>query len=66
VTGVVFDVARRSSTRRVRGVDNDVLPAKRAGLFAVHTCRGRWGHLQDGREADARIDSLDELPGVPL
>src|SRR5436190_14638357 len=34
--------ARRSSTRRVHGVDNDVLPAKRAGLFAMHIRRGRW------------------------
>jgi HAD superfamily hydrolase (TIGR01509 family) len=43
-------------------VDNDVLPAKRAGMFAVHIRRGPWGYLQDGRSADARIQTLDELP----
>jgi FMN phosphatase YigB (HAD superfamily) len=45
-------------------VDNDVLPAKRAGMFAVHVRRGPWGLLHDGTPADAQIDSLDELPGV--
>lgn len=45
-------------------VDNDVLPAQRAGMFAVHIRRGPWGVLQDASEADARIDSLDELAGV--
>ena len=42
-------------------VDNDVLPAKRAGMFAVHVRRGPWGVLHDASEADARIESLDEL-----
>jgi HAD superfamily hydrolase (TIGR01549 family) len=45
-------------------VDNDVLPAKRAGMFAVHVRRGPWGVLHDASEADARIGSLDELAGV--
>jgi HAD superfamily hydrolase (TIGR01549 family) len=45
-------------------VDNDVLPAKRAGMFAVHVRRGPWGVLHDASEADARIESLDELAGV--
>ena len=45
-------------------VDNDVLPAKRAGMFAVHVRRGPWGFLQDASDADARIDSLDELAGA--
>jgi FMN phosphatase YigB (HAD superfamily) len=47
-------------------VDNDVLPAKRAGMVAVFLRRGPWGVIQgtwpDVREADLRIDSLDELP----
>ena len=44
-------------------VDNDVRPALRAGMLAVHIRRGPWGHLQAGREeADIRIDSLDQLP----
>lgn len=44
-------------------VDNDVLPAKEAGLFAVHVRRGPWGHLQRGAEAaDLRLDSLAALP----
>jgi FMN phosphatase YigB (HAD superfamily) len=45
-------------------VDDDVLPAKRAGVFAVHIRRGPCGYLQDPSGADARIDSLAELPGV--
>jgi FMN phosphatase YigB (HAD superfamily) len=45
-------------------VDNDVLPARRAGMFAVHVRRGPWGFLHDGSEADAQIESLDELPDV--
>ena len=44
-------------------IDNDVLPAKAAGLVAVHVRRGPWGHLQRGREAaDVRVDSLADLP----
>jgi FMN phosphatase YigB (HAD superfamily) len=45
-------------------VDNDVLPAKRAGMLAVHIRRGPWGYLHDASEADAQIDSLDELAEV--
>ena len=46
-------------------VDNDVRPARAAGMFAVHIRRGPWGYLQAGAdEADARIHSLAELPGV--
>jgi HAD superfamily hydrolase (TIGR01509 family) len=44
-------------------VDNDVLPARKAGLFAVHVRRGPWGYLQPGAErADLRVASLAELP----
>jgi FMN phosphatase YigB (HAD superfamily) len=47
-------------------VDNDVLPAKRAGMIAVFLRRGPWGVIQatwpDVGEADLRIESLDELP----
>lgn len=46
-------------------LDNDVLPAKAAGMFAVFIRRGPWGHLHAHRAeaacADARIDSLAEL-----
>jgi FMN phosphatase YigB (HAD superfamily) len=45
-------------------VDNDVEPAQRAGMFAVHIRRGPWGFFQDGSGADAQIASLDELPAV--
>jgi HAD superfamily hydrolase (TIGR01549 family) len=45
-------------------VDNDVLPAKRAGMFTMHVRRGPWGVLHDASEADVRIESLDELAGV--
>ena len=44
-------------------VDNDVLPARAAGLVAVHLRRGPWGYLQSGAEqAQIRLDSLAELP----
>jgi HAD superfamily hydrolase (TIGR01549 family) len=43
-------------------VDNDVLPAKAAGMIAVHVRRGPWGYLQDAAAADLRVDSLAELP----
>jgi HAD superfamily hydrolase (TIGR01549 family) len=44
-------------------VDNDVAPARAAGLVAVHLRRGPWAYIQDGaEEADLRIESLDELP----
>jgi len=44
-------------------VDNDVLPARAAGLVAVHVRRGPWGFLQDGAEqAHIRLDSLAGLP----
>lgn len=44
-------------------VDNDVRPARAAGMVAVHIRRGPWGYLQTGAEgADVRIDSLAELP----
>jgi HAD superfamily hydrolase (TIGR01509 family) len=45
-------------------VDNDVLPAKRAGMVAVHIRRGPWGVLYDASEADVRIDSLAQLPAA--
>ena len=49
-------------------VDNDVVPALRAGMAAVHVRRGPWGHLQaggpDARRATLRVDSLTELPGA--
>ena len=49
--------------------DNDLIPAKAAGLRAAHIRRGPWGHLwaEDQRVAglaDWRIASLVELPGL--
>jgi HAD superfamily hydrolase (TIGR01549 family) len=48
-------------------VDNDVVPAKRAGMVAVHLRRGPWGYLHarwpEAAEADHRIESLSELVG---
>jgi FMN phosphatase YigB (HAD superfamily) len=48
-------------------VDYDVLPARAAGMVAVHIRRGPWGHLHarwpEAAQADLRIDSLDELVG---
>ena len=46
-------------------VDFDIVPARAAGMVAVHIRRGPWGYLQRGREqADICIDSLDELPAA--
>jgi FMN phosphatase YigB (HAD superfamily) len=49
-------------------VDNDIIPAKEAGMCAVFLRRGPWGYLHASRpgveRADAGIDSLDELPEV--
>jgi FMN hydrolase / 5-amino-6-(5-phospho-D-ribitylamino)uracil phosphatase len=49
-------------------LDNDVLPARQAGMFSVFIRRGPWGYLQapwpEVDQADARIDSLGELANV--
>lgn len=46
-------------------VDNDVLPAKAAGLVSVFLARGPWGLIHarwpEAGQADIRIDSLCEL-----
>lgn len=49
--------------------DQDVVPAKAAGLRAAHVRRGPWGYLWADdptvREvADWRVDSLSELPAL--
>ena len=47
-------------------LDNDVLPARRAGKFAVFLRRGPWAHIHANRpevaRADARVESLLEIP----
>ena len=49
-------------------VDNDVLPAKRAGLAAVFLRRGPWGYVHatwpEAAAADLRVESLAELPAA--
>jgi len=49
-------------------VDNDVLPAKSAGLHTALIRRGPWGYLQaewpQAAEADSIIDSLHEIPDL--
>jgi FMN phosphatase YigB (HAD superfamily) len=46
-------------------VDNDVLPAKVAGMLAVHLVRGPWGHIHsrwpEARDADLSIPDLAAL-----
>jgi FMN phosphatase YigB (HAD superfamily) len=46
-------------------LDNDVLPARRAGMLAVHLRRGPWGVLQsdwpEGEQAHVRLTSLDDI-----
>ncbi|MFB9799730.1 HAD family hydrolase [Streptomonospora salina] len=48
-------------------IDNDVLPAKQAGLRTALLRRGMLGYLHAGRaearEADTVLDNLAELPG---
>jgi len=49
--------------------DNDLVPAKAAGLLAAHIRRGPWGHLWAddplvARLADWRVTTLAELPGL--
>jgi len=51
-------------------LDNDVLPARDAGMRTVLLRRGPWGYLHaerpDAAHADLVIDSLSELPGAIL
>jgi FMN phosphatase YigB (HAD superfamily) len=49
-------------------LDNDVLPAQRAGMKGVLLRRGPWG-LRDAASpgasaADLRVDGLEQLPGL--
>lgn len=49
-------------------VDNDVVPAKKAGMTAVFIRRGPWGYVHaawpEADVADLRIDALSELPAA--
>lgn len=49
-------------------IDNDVVPARAAGMCAVHLRRGPWGYLQaaspEAVAASFCIDSLAELPAM--
>ena len=49
-------------------VDNDVLPAKAAGMVAVFLRRGPWGYVHaswpEAAAADIRVDSLAALPSA--
>jgi FMN phosphatase YigB (HAD superfamily) len=45
-------------------VDNDVLPALRAGLVAVHLRRGPWGYLHEPPPEALRAGSLAEVAEV--
>ena len=49
-------------------LDNDVLPAKAAGMLAVFLRRGPWGVVHAGwpqaNQADIRLESLAELPAA--
>ena len=49
-------------------VDNDVLPAKAAGMTAVFLRRGPWGYVHaawpEAAAADLRVESLAELPAA--
>jgi FMN phosphatase YigB (HAD superfamily) len=49
-------------------LDNDVLPARAAGMRTVHIRRGPWGYMHAQQPqaalADLRVDSLYELASV--
>ena len=45
-------------------VDNDVVPALRAGMVAVHLRRGPWGYLHEPPPEALRAASLAEVPQV--
>jgi FMN phosphatase YigB (HAD superfamily) len=47
-------------------IDNDVLPARQAGLVAIHLRRGPWAAIQAPKEAPVQqsIESLKELPDL--
>lgn len=49
-------------------LDNDVVPAREAGMVGVFIKRGPWAHLHahdiTSRRPDVKIDSLDELPAA--
>lgn len=49
-------------------LDNDVLPARAAGLWAIFLRRGPWGHIHatwpEREQAHAQINSLRELAGL--
>ena len=49
-------------------VDNDILPAREAGMLTVFIRRGPWGHIHalrpEAEHADVRIESLAVLPDV--
>jgi len=51
-------------------LDNDVLPARAAGMRTALVRRGPWGHVHARRPdvalADVRVDSLRELVGLML
>jgi FMN phosphatase YigB (HAD superfamily) len=45
-------------------VDNDVRPALRAGMVAVHLRRGPWGYLHEPPPEALRARSLSEVSQV--
>ncbi|GIG38592.1 haloacid dehalogenase [Cellulomonas phragmiteti] len=51
-------------------IDNDVLPARAAGMRTAFVRRGPWGHVHaqrpDAALADVRVDSLRELTALLL
>lgn len=67
----VIDAAGESADRIAYvgdRVDNDVLPARAAGMVAVHLRRGPWGWMHaakpDADHAHVRVDNLNELPAL--
>ena len=49
-------------------LDNDIAPAREAGMTAIFIRRGPWGHIQAGRPeaalAHGCVDLLAEIAGL--
>lgn len=66
--GEEFGLPRKQIAYIGDRLDNDVLPAQRAGMVGVFIRRGPWGYLHaawpEMRQVPWRIDSLMELPAL--
>jgi HAD superfamily hydrolase (TIGR01549 family) len=45
-------------------LDNDIVPARAAGIFTIRVRRGPWAHIRCGGRADLSLGGLAELPAL--